>query len=298
MSYLAYPKGSEWRKWDLQVQTILDDGYVSLADYANELKEKDISRWQKYVANVGGEENALLYDSKVLSSDGRIDKNERCINYARNLFAFLEVFNSDLACIGISDHNYFDDQLLDVVVHYSRNATCKVIPGVEINCAGIHMLLYFRTIPCAQSTFSEGIKTLLKRWDIPNRKTAGVLTSTTKDVKDVIDEVNQEGGLVVFPHCNADNGLFQERGRTDRTHLANIFNHQSVNLLQSQNCQGARAVTEYIKTNLKLTSQFCCHISSDARALREIGRADIDGHYLWIKADPTFEGLKQILRAK
>jgi len=247
------------------------------------------------VESVGGEENALLYDSKAYFNNGKIKKAERCTNYSRNLFAFLDAFNPDLACIGITDHNYFDDQLLDTLVEYSQKAKCKVIPGVEINCTGIHMLLFFPTIPLEQPTFSEGIKTLLKKWNITNPKTGGVLTSTTTDVKDIIDEVNQEEGIVVFPHCNSDNGLFQERGKTDRTHLANIFNHQVINLLQSQNRQSAEAVAEYVGKNQNLTSKFCCHISSDARALRDIGRCDSDGHFLWIKADPTFEGLRQIL---
>lgn len=290
-----YPKGSEWRKWDLQVQTILDDSYISLSDYANALKEKESSRWEQFVRVVGGEANALLYDSKAYFSDGTISKEDRCLNYSRTLFAFLEVFNPDLACIGITDHNYFDDKLIDTLVAHSRKAKGKVIPGAEVNCAGIHLLLLFANIPCEQSTFSEGIKTLLKGWGITNRTTDGVLTLPTKDVTELIDEVRQEGGIIVFPHCNSDNGLFQERGRTDRTYLANIFNHQPVNLLQSQNRQSAQVIEEYIGKTPNLTFKFCCHISSDARALRDIGRYDKDGHFLWIKADPTFEGLKQIL---
>jgi hypothetical protein len=295
MSYSAYPKGSEWRKWDLHVQTVLDDGYVSLSSYADALEEKDSSRWQQYVANVGGRENALLYDSRAYFNDENVKKDDRCINYSRSLFAFLEVFNPELACIGITDHNYFDDQLLDTLVEFSRKAKCKVIPGVEINCAGIHMLLFFSKNPCEQPTFSEGITTLLKKLGINNRKTGGILTSITKDVTEVIDDVNAEGGIVIFPHCNSDNGLFQERAKTDRTLLANIFNHQPVTLLQSQNRQAAEVVAEYVAKNPNLTSKCCCHISSDARSLRDIGRCDIDGHFLWIKADPTFEGLKQII---
>src|SRR5205807_9689103 len=118
----------------------------------------------------------------------------------------------------------------------------------------------------------EGIKTLLKGWGITNRMTGGVLTLAAKEVTELIDEVKQEGGLVVFPHCNSDNGLFQERGRTDRTYLANIFNHQPVTLLQSRNCQSTLEIADHIRTKQNLTSKFCCHISSDARALRDIGR--------------------------
>ena len=54
MNNFPYPKGSIWRKWDLQVQTILDDGYVSLAEYAEDIKKNDSTNWQQYVAKVGG----------------------------------------------------------------------------------------------------------------------------------------------------------------------------------------------------------------------------------------------------
>ena len=36
-----FEKGSEWGIWALQVQTILDDCYVSLEDYYQELKKTD-----------------------------------------------------------------------------------------------------------------------------------------------------------------------------------------------------------------------------------------------------------------
>ena len=292
-----YPKGSIWRKWDLQTQTILDDGYVSLNVYADELKAADLERWNQYVAKVGGEASALLYDSKAYFNDANIDKDERCRNYVRNLFAFLETYNSELACIGVTDHNYFDEKLLDVLIAYAERAdSLKIIPGVEINCGGIHMLLFFPTALYEKTTFSEGIHAFLMKFNINNRTNGqGVLTTTSTDPKDILDEVKRNGGIVIYPHCNSNNGLFQERTATDRTHLADIFNHQKINLLQSQHQQSSASVTEYIKSNTALTSKFCTHISSDARSLRDYGRADQDGNYLWIKADPTFEGLRQII---
>lgn len=294
-SYVEYPKGSEWGRWDLQIQTVLDDGYTSLATYAEELKASQPVKWREYVAKVGGESNALLFDSKEYFGDGSVDKTERCLNYSRNLFAFLEAFNPELRCIGITDHNYWDEELLDSFVAYSKKAKCKSIPGVEINCHGIHMLLFFLKPPCKQPTFSEGITTLLKRFDITTPKSAAKLTVTTYDPKDIINEVNDEDGLVIFPHCNSDNGLFQERGKTDRTLLADLFNQQQMNLLQAQNRKSALAVADYINKNEHLRADFSCHISSDSRSLRDIGRPDDEGNYLWIKAVPTFEGLKQII---
>lgn len=296
MSNFPYPKGSSWRKWDLQIHTILDDGYVSLGDYHADLKGENPTGWQEYVAKVGGEAKALQYDSKAYFNDAGIEKRERCVNYVRNFLAFVETFNPELACVGITDHNYLDDLLLDVFIEYSKHSRCKVIPGLEINCQGIHLLLFFPKSLYAKDTFSAGIRAFLAKFDIHNRKNSeGVLTTTSADIKKIIDEAKKHEGVVIYPHCNSNNGLFQERTSTDRTHLADIFNHQRMNLLQSQNHQSSVAVAGYIKTNSHLTSKFCCHISSDARALRDIGYCDQDGNYLWIKADPTFEGLKQII---
>jgi hypothetical protein len=157
------------------------------------------------------------------------------------------------------------------------------------------MLLFFPTNLYGKETFSAGIHAFLMKFDINNpRNNEGALTTTTFDIKKIIDEVRKNGGLIIYPHCNSSNGLFQERTSTDRVHLADIFNHQKINVLQSRHQQSSIAVAEYIKTNSSLTSKFCSHISSDARALRDVGRPDQDGNYLWTKADPTFEGLKQI----
>src|SRR5262249_19278282 len=133
------------------------------------------------------------------------------------------------------------------------------------------------------------------RFDITTAKSGGRLTVTSKDLKRIIDEVNDEDGIVIFPHCNSDNGLFQERTSTDRTLLADLFNHQKKNLLQMQHWEGADGLKRYILGSEHLTADFSCHISSDSRALRDVGRPDNKGNYLWIKADPIFEGLKQII---
>ena len=60
-----FSKGSEWRRWDLQVQTILDDGYIELKDYAEELKISHPNEWAKFIGVIGSEEEALKFDSKA-----------------------------------------------------------------------------------------------------------------------------------------------------------------------------------------------------------------------------------------
>ena len=106
-----YPRGSEWRKWDLQVQTILDDNYVSLERYYQDPIVGTPEMWDSYVEKVGGEENALKYDSRVYFNNEDIDIKERRLNYVRNFFAFQNIFRPELACVCLTDHNYFDNLL-------------------------------------------------------------------------------------------------------------------------------------------------------------------------------------------
>lgn len=291
MNNFPYPKGSIWRRWDLQCQTILDDTYVSLDSYYNEIKTTNPSGWSRYVAKVGGEANALRYDSKSYFTDTSQPKKERCINHVRNFVGFVEEFYPELESIGLTDHNYFDDTLLDCFLEYSKKSRLKILPGVEINCQGIHMLLFFPGTLYEKETLSAGIHAFLMKFGINNRTNSdGVLTTTSVDIKEVIDEVKKNGGIVIFPHCNSSNGLFQERTSTDRTHLADIFNHQRINLLQARHQRSCADVSDYIDGKSMLRSKFCTHISSDARALRDLGASDKTGIIYGLKLTRPSKG--------
>ncbi|MDZ7660485.1 TrlF family AAA-like ATPase [Fodinibius sp.] len=294
------PRGSVWRKWDLQVQTILDDGYVSLSNYYNDLKSRDLAKWDEFVNKVGGEENALKYDSKEYFFGNNDDEKTRCQNYVRNLFAFISVYNPKLGLIGITDHNYHHNSLLDSFIDYSSKSNhLKVISGVEINASGVHILAFFGTIPYGKTTMSKGIETFLSSIEVHNPKTNDVLTVSKKSVTDVLKEIVAQEGLYIFPHCNSDNGLFQERGRTDRTHLSDVYNWKPVILLQSRHKRDIESLSSYIHSkNDDLRSIPVFSTSNDSRKLEDIGTADSDGNFTWIKADPTFEGFKQIVFEK
>ncbi|MCZ7616535.1 MAG: hypothetical protein M5T52_23990 [Ignavibacteriaceae bacterium] len=71
-----YSRGSEWSIWDLQVQSILDNRYEQLKDYYQSIKTAEPERWDQFVQKVGGETNALLYDSKEYFSNESIDKKK------------------------------------------------------------------------------------------------------------------------------------------------------------------------------------------------------------------------------
>ena len=291
-------RGSLWRKWDLQVQTILDDGYIPLLNYYNELKTENPEKWELYISKVGGEENALKYDSKEYFFGTTDDEETRCYNYVRNLFAFTETYNPDLGLIALTDHNYKHNCLLDVFLKYSNNSNSllKVICGVEINVSGVHILALFGSIPYSKENMSKGIETFLSKIDVHNPKTDGVLTVSGKSVADVLEKITSLNGLFIFPHCNSDNGLFQERGRTDRTYLRDVYNLNPTILLQTRNKKDIDRLSSYIENkNDDLRSIPVFTTSNDSRCLKDIGTPDSENNYTWVKADPTFEGFKQII---
>lgn len=292
-----YSKGSEWRRWDLQVQTILDDGYIELKEYSEELKKSHSAEWKSFIAKIGSEKDALKFDSKAyFYTDSTDDERLRTKNYAKTVVAFLEAFQKQEVCIAITDHNYDHSCLLDALLDAAKNSIVSVIGGVEINVQGVHILALFDQPIYGKSSFSEGIATFLSKIDVDNKMTNGALTVSNKSYTDVLSKIKDNNGITIYPHCNSDNGLFQERGKTDRTHLGDQFNYQEFNILQGKGKSGGEKLLRYIASKSSdLTSGYCYTTATDARCLRDILSPDEAGNYTWIKADPDFEGLKQIM---
>lgn len=291
-----YPRGSEWRKWDLQVQTILDDGYVSIDAYADDLKRAEPVKWQELCDRIGGEQLVKKYDSKTyFTSDPTDSEKTRAHNYARVFVAFLEIFNNnEEVVVCLTDHNYYNDYLIDALLKESRDSPVSLLPGVEINVGGVHVLVIFDKHAYGKTTYSETIKQFLSQIKVHNTKENGELTVSSAAYGDVIDEIHGCNALLIYAHCNSSNGLFQERGKTDRTHLAAHFNYQKFNILQARTKKTADSTSAYISTVATLTSGHVFTLGSDARSLKDILQPDDDGNFCWIKADPTFDGLRQI----
>lgn len=294
-----FPKGSEWRKWDLQVQTILDDGYVSIGSYIEEIRTSSPDKLAQLVTAIGSEELVIKYDSKeYFANNTNGTEKQRAENYAKLFVNYIEIFNKDVGGVCITDHNYDHPQLIDALVKESKSTRLSVFAGVEINVEGVHLLVVFGKYAYNKTSFSETIKTFLTKLDIHSRKKDGVLTVCSKSYQEVIDEVTKIEGIIIYPHCNSTNGLFQERGKTDRTHLQDYFNYQKVNVLQSQTSSSNNQTEQYIKSKTEFKSGYIFTLGSDSRCLRDILQPDSDGNYCWIKADTTFLGLKQIIYEK
>ncbi len=291
-------KWSAWRKWDLQVQTILDDWYDSIDGYFDELKKNNPEKIDLLVTKIWSEELIKKYDSKnYYFTDSSDTKKNKAKNYSKLLLNYIDIFNSDIWAIWVTDHNYYDDYLIDELINESKNTNVKVIPWVEVNIWWIHTLVFFWKIPYWKTTFSEWIKMFLSKLDINNPKDNWALTVSPKSNIELIDIVKEKevDWIIIYPHCNSSNWLFQDRTRTDRTHLANIYNSQELNILQAQNKTSADTISSYISTKPLLKSGFKFTLCSDSRCLKNIFSSDDNWNYTWIKADTTFEWLRQII---
>lgn len=288
--------GSKWRKWDLHVQTILDETYESIESYWSELKLHYPDKCNELINLIGSEDLIKKYDSKrYFFTDSSDSEKERAKNYSKLLLSYLNVFGENIGAICITDHNYDHPYLLDSLIKASEDFDIKIIPGVEINIQGVHALILFGSLCYGKQSYSDSIRTFLTKINIINKVTNNSLSVCSESYTVVVNEVEKIGAMLIYPHCNTSNGLFQERGKTDRTHLADHFNFKKINILQTKDKDSADKIISFIKNKTELRSKYVFTLGTDARSLKNICTPDSAGNYCWIKSDSTFAGLQQIL---
>ncbi len=275
----AYTKGSEWRMWDLQVQTRLDKSYKPLGAQHG-LAQADL---QKLKDLSGLTEEEITIKETQIPSD----------RYARLLLAYTQLF-TDIKVLGITDHNSGAE--LDSLISESKNFDIHVIPGVEISSAqGIHMLCFFNPETPWKTSWARTIEDLMTELKCPqpfdNNKQPQICGDTCQVI---LDKISFHNGLVIFPHITNENGLFKSSATANggSAHI-DIYKHKGCRAVQIPTTgiikEGTKNVIEGNDDNYgkKKVGQFRC---SDSRNLKEIGSG-----YTWIKANPTFQGLAQAI---
>ncbi len=110
-----------------------------------------------------------------------------------------------------------------------------------------------------------------------------------------MEEAEKWDALCVFAHVTSDKGFFRISSGSSKTR---IYKHRLTQIFQkSLNVSLADGQKNIIEgcdpqycDDKGDPKSVCCITSSDAKSLADVGRNN-----LWIKADPTFEGLKQII---
>lgn len=288
---MRYPRGSEWRKWDLHVHS-------PESVFANEYEgSTNDEKWENYLT--------CLEQLKDISVVGITDYF--CVDGYRKAFRFkqegrLQNINLLLPNLelrldrttkkgsAINIHVIFDPEVVDLIETVFLSNIRQEIEGNYYNCTRADLIRLGRSFK-KNSTLEE---------DAAFREGANQFKAPLKDIKEIFSGNKNLAGryLVVVPNSHRDGNS----GNTDDNYVA-----LRDDLYSFSNCiftanpgdrdfflgqkEGGLSVDEIKK---KFGALKPCIHGSDAHSLDKVCKPDLD-RFTWIKADPTFNGLKQIL---
>jgi len=318
----TYPKGSEWRKWDLHIHsplTILNNQYPKLTDGSPD--------WERFISKLESLDIAVIGITDYFTIDGyKKVKEFKQQGRLKNIHTILPNIEFRLNCVLSSKKDGQQPKRLNFHVIFSDEVSEN-----EIEEHFLHDLRFFYegnpqdkddTRKLKRSNIEELGKKLIEQHK--NFRESGLnalevgATQTVvshEDITYLFSRSNRFKGkyIVIFPEELSNlidwdgqdhhirKGLLQ---KSDMVFSSNAKT-RSWCLGQDPYMDGLEKFIEEFKT-----CKPCIH-GSDAHKIDEIGlpcaSRGMEGHscvsgssdcelrYCWIKADPTFEGLKQLL---
>ena len=259
-----FPEGSIWRKWDLQIQPVKTEWCSNLDCHRKQIEEAT----KAYI-------NAAI--------------------------------EKKIEVVAITDHNTC--AAIDIAMKYSEEKRGKgekiyILPGVELDAdSGEHIIIilnpeYKKRI--SKNSWKEAVETILV-------ENCGITppffdnNCNSKKIKkcteDLLEEINRENiGLLIFAHCLSDEGGFFKRcgDSSKRKNIVESYlnNFQSYKyfIFDIKEYKNLEKIKEQINKWSLDDKKYPIISCSDAHQASEVG-----SYFTWIKADPTFEGLKQII---
>lgn len=247
ISGFLYPKGSEWRKFDLHIHT------------------------------------PASYDW---------DKN--CTASMRDIID--EAIKEKLSVIAITDHHSIKN--IDDAMKEAIEKNLMVLPGVELRTdkgnKGVHIIGLFNSSISSKTIYDKLLCPLnLSEDDVKKKGNEQIYCN----FEEACQKIHELGGLVLLHAGNKSSSIEQLDSdvravlKKDLAFLVDIFEVSS-----------EKQADDYRKIVFpKIKQTFPCIVTSDAcdRSKLEYKEGHSIGvigkHFTWIKADPTFEGLKQII---
>lgn len=263
MKDYIYQRGSEWRKWDLHAHTPLDAEWINRPPLRTESDKQLFA--EKYV------ETATT---------------------------------AGLAVVAITDHNFCaqrDDLLIPYIQQSASRIGLTVLPGFEItvsDCGGTHVLVIFSEV-ASLDTIDEVMSQLFPPGT--SRFYGDDVSPSTRNIEELNEILRQSGltHLIAFAHADRENGVLNHRGSALRSRL---WRQPFVTIAQLS--KAPYECTGFIGSVINGSSSHYSReityiLASDCRSLDpEIStpeRCALGDRYTWIKGDPTFEGLRQIV---
>ena len=289
MSGFKYPKGSEWRKWDLHVHTP-----ASALNNHFEGTNED-GKWDKYLAKlVSFTDISVLGLTDYFSIEGyKKVKAYKDAGHLSNIDFLLP--NVELRILPVTSedtpinlHIIFSPEIVDELdskffssLEYSyQEEVYKCIRGDLIKLGRKYK---------NDSTLQE---------NIAYRDGIEQFKSSFDKIKEIItkDKLLQEKSVVVVPNRSGDGASGIQHSSLAATRegiyrFAHCIFSANPNDRDYFLGKGTDSLDEVIR---KYGSLKPCIHGSDAHSLDKVCCPDLN-RFTWIKADPTFEGLKQII---
>lgn len=311
MAQLVYPRGSEWRKWDLQVHTpfsALNNGFGSnFPAYAKQLIEKAC---KNDIAVVGVTDyftiegytalKALLTDNTALKELVGEELAERAagILFLPNIELRLSTIVRDLkgADCRVNFHIFFSDSVSPAHIEEHFLRELKFTADANAGSEDERWALNSQNL----AELGKRLKTQHSKFQGQTDIFVGMMNAIVdhSEVSKILDSrpsVFKDRYLLCLP-CDEDLSKCSWNGQG---HLSRKLLIQKSHMLLSSN-DGTRAFAlgkkhaslDEFKAEFKALKP-CIH-SSDSHTFEEMFRPN-GGRHTWIKADPTFHGLRQIL---
>ena len=273
MKHNDYPSGSNWLKWDIHTHTPLDHEWKNKPNNFHKVEVKK--------------------------------------QFARDYITFAK--KQELSLIAITDHNFcnnIEDLAIPYIMDEAKKENITILPGFEITAkdgSGIHLLVIFK-----EDTALEIIKEIVDRLFPPSTilvpKERNVPVSN-KNIEEIYQEAynhpKKPEFLIVFAHIDRSNGVLDKstiRGtrrieewqkpfiEISQISSTAVFEKQGFyrNIKHDKNF-------EYYRKMTYLTASDCRQISIPKTEDNKERRFYLGEKFAWIKANPTFDGLKQII---
>ena len=256
-------RGSEWRKWDLHIHTPASDGNGS----PDEIVEKAIEQGLSVIA-ITDHHCADYIDKVKNAAEG---KNISVISGIE--------FRSEYGSKSVHFIAYFPD-------YYGTT---------QLNSQSLHDLILSKLSISRTNLIAKGKEQDPSLSDNDAFKKGMFLVQV--DFKTASSLVHQYGGIISVHNGRKENGLDSEvkhfgRGASNAHSMYEDLGTMKEELMKQYIDICDIGCSDNERDRLFYLKQFNhpSIICSDAHSVSEIGKS-----FTWIKADPTFEGLKQIL---
>ncbi|MEX0748622.1 MAG: AAA family ATPase [Candidatus Saccharimonadales bacterium] len=273
-------EGSVWRKWDLQVQTRLDQNYTCLG---NSLEPSELDK----LATASG-----LTSTEIKAQEMSMSAEK----YAKLFVNYIGLF-TDINVIAITDHNNGKD--IDLLLQEVSDSPydLTILPGIEVaSNHGIHILCVFDSEKCWKDNWESAIDHFLTEIGLTSSRfnASKQPLNASASSQEILDLVSTKNGVSIFAHINTSRGLFMQSNTANGgTAHSDIYLHEHCQIVQVPHSGNLSSGTVNIINgkdpqygNKSVTKIKC----SDSRKLSDIG-----SQFCWIKSDATLNGLKQVI---